>query len=206
MTSGDESVNNSAVADADRRTDELALIESPFADVYQSAIASGKLGHDPAQYAAACVLSRVSADMKTYLASPHTPPPDPSWLTRFLPSFQTGVQAPKGAYIWSNKPGCGKTMLTDMMFDAVEGSSNKRREHFHTFALEVHARLHEQRHEAESPSDKLGNVARILASEFQLLVVVSAFRIYGQSSNVMRNDVNLITVDCNDCRQTSETS
>jgi cell division protein ZapE len=130
--------------------------QSRFAAVYNSAVQSGSIQGDRAQLAAARLLSRVCADVTSYLFSPQP--------SLWLPSIFRGTrhpQAPRGAYIWGGV-GCGKTMLVDMMYEEVEPVALKRRDHFHKFTLDVHAR---------NAADKLGNVARELASEFQLLVV-----------------------------------
>jgi predicted ATPase len=62
-------------------------------------------------------------------------------------------------------------MLVDMMYDQVEPATRKRRDHFHQFLLEVHARLHEQRGTTHNAADKLGNVARDIAAEVRLCVL-----------------------------------
>jgi cell division protein ZapE len=148
------------------------LLPSPFASKYTAAVASGTLREDAAQRSAAAVLSRVSAEMTTYLAAPKVDASEGTFLSHFLQRFRPPPSAPpRGAYIWSNMPGCGKTMLADMMYDAIESDGRKRRDHFHSFTLEVHARLHDLRHKTDSAADKVGAVARALASEFQLLMV-----------------------------------
>jgi cell division protein ZapE len=58
-----------------------------------------------------------------------------------------------------------------MMYDQVSQAAYKRRDHFHQFLLEVHARLHEQRGVAHNAADKLGNVARDIAAEVRLCVL-----------------------------------
>lgn len=148
------------------------LQPSPFVQSYNAALASGALRDDAAQRAAAGVLSRVSANLTTHLSTPPPAAAGGGFLSRFLPRFGAAAEPPpRGAYLWSNMPGCGKTMLVDMMYEAVEAKGRKRRDHFHSFALEVHARLHDLRGRSESAADKVGAVARDLASEFQLLVV-----------------------------------
>ena len=52
------------------------------------------------------------------------------------------ASVPKGLYLWGGT-GCGKTMLMDIFYRALPGSSvPKLRVHFHSFILGVHARLH----------------------------------------------------------------
>jgi predicted ATPase len=139
--------------------------QSRFAAVYNGAVQSGSIQGDGAQLAAARVLSRVCADVTSYLSAPQS--------SVWLPSIFRGMrhpQAPRGAYIWGGV-GCGKTMLVDMMYEEIEPVALKRRDHFHKFTLDVHARLHDQRLQSGNAADKLGNVARELATEFQLLVV-----------------------------------
>jgi cell division protein ZapE len=139
--------------------------QSAFAVTYNSAVQTGALRVDRSQLAAAKILSRVCADVNQYLAAPQPSP--------WLPSLFRGSrqpQSPRGAYIWGGV-GSGKTMLVDMMYDVIAPAELKRRDHFHKFTLDVHARLHDQRLLSGNASDKLGKVASDLASEFQLLVV-----------------------------------
>lgn len=152
----------------DSCTNLKGLVPSPFAKIYKNALEENVMNLDDAQFAAASVLSRVSAEVQPYLNDAETS--GLSWFSRIMGRYAAPKNVPRGAYLWSTSPGTGKTMLTNMMYDAVEGSCGKRRDHFHSFALDVHSRLHLQQNSC-NPADKLGNVAREMASEFKLLVL-----------------------------------
>lgn len=144
------------------------LAHSPFAGAYECALKKNLIKEDEAQRAAAAVLSRVSADFQSYLS--RTESSRFSLIPRLFAKRASSNAAPRGAYLWSASPGTGKTMLANMMFDTVESKVGKRRDHFHSFALDVHSRLHFQK-SSYDPADKIGNVARDLATEFKLLVL-----------------------------------
>jgi len=69
------------------------------------------------------------------------------------------VRAPQGLYLYGGV-GCGKTMLMDLLYEALPPSVSKFREHFHGFMLDVHARLRAK----EKAQDPLAAVALELVS------------------------------------------
>src|SRR5918911_740853 len=73
--------------------------------------------------------------------------------------------APKGIYLWG-PVGRGKSMLMDMFF-AVAPIERKRRVHFHSFMLDVHERI-EQERRAHS-DEPVAKAAADLAAEATLL-------------------------------------
>ena len=75
-----------------------------------------------------------------------------AWLGRLLGRHTDDPEARRGVYLWGGV-GRGKTFLMDL-FHAHAGVP-VRREHFHRFMKEVHARLHELR----DVSEPLGRVA-----------------------------------------------
>jgi len=84
---------------------------------------------------------------------------------------RTRPEAPQGLYIWGSV-GRGKTMLMDLFFNSVPGSS-KRRVHFHGFLADVHARIHTFRQGVKQgkvkDTDPIPPVAAQLAGEATLL-------------------------------------
>ncbi|MEY4964568.1 MAG: hypothetical protein RL274_151 [Pseudomonadota bacterium] len=82
------------------------------------------------------------------------------WLFRKTP-------APiKGLYIWGDV-GRGKTLLMDFFFEEAP-VAKKRRAHFNSFMVDVHARIHAQRQKAGS-DDPIPPVAKSIADEARLL-------------------------------------
>ena len=129
---------------------EPETIERPRPAVltaYQAALAGGTLKADPAQAAAAAKL----AALAKALGEPR----------RF---FRRQMRA-KGLYIWGDV-GRGKTLLMDFFF-AEAPLQKKRRAHFNSFMLDVHARIHALRQ--EGADDPLRPTAREIAAEARLL-------------------------------------
>jgi cell division protein ZapE len=80
--------------------------------------------------------------------------------------FRKAVAAPKGLYIWGDV-GRGKTLLMDFFFEEAR-IAKKRRAHFNSFMVDVHARLHAERQKAGS-GDPIPVIARDIAQEARLL-------------------------------------
>jgi cell division protein ZapE len=120
-------------------------------DQYRAAIAQGALRADAAQEHAARKLGALAQLLGT---------------RRGFSLFGRKAAPPKGLYIWGGV-GRGKTMLMDLFFEEVP-VEKKRRAHFNSFMVDVHARMHVERQRAGS-SDPIPVVARALAEEAQLL-------------------------------------
>lgn len=75
-------------------------------------------------------------------------------------------QVPKGLYIWGDV-GRGKSLLMDLFFEAAP-VAKKRRAHFNSFMVDVHARIHAER-QRTGHADPIPVVARALAEEARLL-------------------------------------
>lgn len=120
----------------------------PLTAQYRAAIAGGELRPDPAQERA---VGKLNALAKALAAKR-------SWFRK--------AEAPRGLYIWGDV-GRGKTLLMDFFFEeaAVE---KKRRAHFNSFMVDVHARIHAERQKA-GHDDPIPPVARALAAEARLL-------------------------------------
>ncbi|HTM95816.1 MAG TPA: cell division protein ZapE, partial [Croceibacterium sp.] len=98
---------------------------------YESLIAAKELRPDPEQRAAAERLEQLQRDFE------HT-----RGIKSFRQLFSKG-KTPRGAYLWGGV-GRGKSMLMDLFHETL-AIERKRRVHFHSFMLEVHARLYEAR-------------------------------------------------------------
>ena len=118
-------------------------------DDFRASVAKGALKPDPAQDNAVRQLQA----LREKLAEKR--------------GFSLFRRAPvRGLYIWGDV-GRGKTMLMDLFFAAAPGS-RKRRAHFNSFMVDVHARIHAQRQKAGS-DDPIPPVAKALAEEARLL-------------------------------------
>src|SRR4051812_47637770 len=120
-------------------------------DQYRAALSQGELKSDPAQEHAARKLKALAQLLAT---------------RRGFSLFGRKAEAPKGLYIWGDV-GRGKTLLMDMFFAEAQ-VAKKRRAHFNSFMVDVHARIHAERQRAGS-SDPIPVVARDLAEQARLL-------------------------------------
>ena len=119
--------------------------------LYKDALAGGELRPDPAQDKAARKLTALAQLLEK---------------KRGFSLFGRKAESPKGLYIWGDV-GRGKTLLMDFFFTEVE-VEKKRRVHFNSFMVDVHARIHAERQQ-EGAGDPIPVVARALAEEARLL-------------------------------------
>ena len=117
---------------------------------YAAAVAEGRLRDDSAQRAVLGELERVRQAVNAPLPRRKLfgKPPEP----------------PKGLYLWGGV-GRGKSMLMDLLVEAVEAP--KRRAHFHAFMQWAHERINAAR--ARGVEDAIAPVAEELAAEVRLL-------------------------------------
>ena len=131
---------------------------------YRALVSDRGFAFDPTQAELARKLDTLTVKLKG-----HTAEAKPSNLSRLFGAKP--ADPPRGLYI-HGRVGRGKTMLMDMLFDAVEGQ-RKRRVHFHAFMADVHARLNQWRQARKrgevSGEDPIAPVAAALASEASLL-------------------------------------
>ena len=119
--------------------------------LYREALAGGELKPDPAQERAARKLMALAQLLEK---------------KRGFSLFGRKAEPPKGLYIWGDV-GRGKTLLMDFFFAEAE-AAKKRRIHFNSFMVDVHARIHVARQQ-EGSSDPIPVVAHALAEEARLL-------------------------------------
>jgi cell division protein ZapE len=119
--------------------------------LYRAALAGGELKPDVAQEKAARKLTALAQLLEK---------------KRGFSLFGRKAEAPKGLYIWGDV-GRGKTLLMDFFFEEAR-LEKKRRAHFNSFMVDVHARIHAERQRAGS-SDPIPVVAKALAEDARLL-------------------------------------
>lgn len=128
---------------------------------YQNMVVSGALMSDPAQRQILAKLQALHTALQDY-----TPPTGGS----LLKLFARPIVPPRGLYIWGGV-GRGKTMLMDQFYRHAP-VGKKRRAHFHSFMLDVHARIHtfRQAHQSSAKSrNPVPVIAKQIASEYTLL-------------------------------------
>ncbi len=118
-------------------------------EIYSAAVAEGRLHADAAQVAVMPELERVRAA----LAEP---------VKRGL--FRKAPPPIKGLYMWGGV-GRGKSMLMDLLFEAVDAP--KQRRHFHAFMQWVHNEMNAAR--KLGVDDAIAPVAATLAAEVRFL-------------------------------------
>jgi cell division protein ZapE len=130
-------------------------------DQYRAALSGGELKPDSAQEKAVRRLDQLAQELGRKRGfSLFRKPADFSFFGRHSPA------GAKGLYIWGDV-GRGKTLLVDSFFQAAP-VAKKRRAHFNSFMVDVHARIHAQRQKAGS-DDPIPPVAKALAEEARLL-------------------------------------
>ena len=119
-------------------------------DIYQAKVAAGELTSDEAQVAVMDQLERV----RLALAAPA---PKRGF-------FRKAPDPEPGLYMWGGV-GRGKSMLMDLLYDAVDAP--KQRTHFHAFMQWVHAEMTEAR--KRGVDDAIAPVAADLAGRVRFL-------------------------------------
>jgi cell division protein ZapE len=122
----------------------------PLMALYRAAVAKGELRADPAQENAVARLNTLANQLGE---------------KRGFSLFRKRAPV-KGLYIWG-EVGRGKTLLMDFFFEEVT-TPKKRRAHFNSFMVDVHARIHAERQKAGS-DDPIPPVAKALAEDARLL-------------------------------------
>ena len=120
-------------------------------DQYHAALSSGELKPDSAQEKAVRRLDALSHALGR---------------KRGFSLFRKPAEPVKGLYIWG-EVGRGKTLLMDLFFETAP-VAKKRRAHFNSFMVDVHARIHAQR-QKQGSDDPIPPVAKALAEEARLL-------------------------------------
>jgi len=122
---------------------------------YEALLATGELKSDPAQEAVAERLNEMQREFyKIYRAS--------NFIGKLLGKRPA---PPRGVYMWGGV-GRGKSMLMDLFVQTLD-IEQKRRVHFHSFMIEVHGLLREER--KKESGDPIPPVAATIARDLQLL-------------------------------------
>src|SRR5277367_5812136 len=128
---------------------------------YRALRRQGLLEPDPAQQLAVEQLQSLYRALLDY----HPEAGLHGWLARFGLVEHNGAHAPMGLCL-CGPVGRGKSMLMDLFFAAAPGP-RKRRVHFHSFMLEVHDRIEQERR--DKTREPIAKVAADIAAEAALL-------------------------------------
>lgn len=126
--------------------------------IYQQKIAENILTQDPAQESILPCLDALAKNLNQSAT-------EVSKQTLNGVSVWHGANIPKGVFL-CGEVGRGKSMLMQLLFDAVE-ISEKRRVHFHPFMEEMHERMHDTK--TEGNQDIVMQIASELAKNARLL-------------------------------------
>ncbi len=131
---------------------------------YDALVAAGTIEADPAQRELVVRLDTLAGVLNTRRV-----PRKPGPLGRLL--GHKPEPPPRGLYLWG-EVGRGKTMLMDLLFEALT-VTEKRRTHFHAYMAEVHGRIHAWRQKLKSGEvqgdDPIRPVAMDLAKDAWVL-------------------------------------
>ncbi len=130
-----------------------------FITLYREKLKSGEIEDDPAQQRAAEALNALEERLAGYK------PLERSFLGGWFTSARAIDRVPEGLYLYGGV-GCGKTMLMDMFYGAVDFTP-KARYHFNEFMNFTHDRIANYR-KSES-GDPIPLVASEIAERSKLL-------------------------------------
>jgi cell division protein ZapE len=151
--------------------------------LYESRTAQGRLRPDPAQEALLPALDRLRAELEAP-------------ARRGL--FARKPQPVRGLYLWGGV-GRGKSMLMDLLLEALDAGVPVRREHFHAFMQWVQAGLNRARAKGTPDAilpvaDEIAEGARLLAlDEMQVTDIADAMILGRLFQRLWDRGVTLVT-------------
>ncbi|XP_022702842.1 AFG1-like ATPase [Varroa jacobsoni] len=138
---------------------------------YCERVQKGKTEKDENQLRVAQLLQDLQDQLRMYEIQPKT---------IFSKWFKKELVKPKGIYIYG-AVGRGKTMLMDLFYDCIEKPQKKQRQHFHSFMLDVHNRIHEwkKRSQVGRKDDSYDPIPPVAAeiSEKNTLICLDEFQV-----------------------------
>jgi cell division protein ZapE len=129
-------------------------------EIYDQRVAKGLIKADSAQAEVLSAIDYLFHQLQEMAA------PQRSWRAWF--SGKQEQQNQENLYI-HGEVGRGKSMLMDLLVEALPEDFPMRRVHYHAFMAEVHQRLHAERQKEKQTADALKPIATHYASELRLL-------------------------------------
>ena len=174
---------------------DSGAISSPGADTgllaaFEAAVARRGLTRDPAQAAAVRKLD----DLQRRLEQPQPLRERLLRALRWRPSGHLPLpSATRGLYLWG-PVGRGKTFVMDLFQAALRVPS--KRQHFHHFMRDVHARLqevHRRTDPLEAVAEQIAGEAQVICfDELQVTDIADAMILYGLLDALLRRGVTFV--------------
>ncbi|XP_053207582.1 AFG1-like ATPase [Panonychus citri] len=128
--------------------DNVKKSDDNFLSIYERKVKNKEIEHDEYQYKVAQTFQEIDEQLRGYKLV------KPSLMSKIFKQEIRSNRKVKGLYLYGSV-GCGKTMLMDLFYQTCHVDDyHKKRIHFHSFMLDVHARIHEQKKRTSASSSR----------------------------------------------------
>ena len=128
--------------------DNVKKTDDSFLSVYERKVKNKEIEPDEYQLRVAKTFQEIDEQLKGYKLIKS------NFLSKIFKQKNKPNRVVKGLYLYGSV-GCGKTMLMDLFYQNCHVDDyNKKRIHFHSFMLDVHSRIHEQKKKTSATSSQ----------------------------------------------------